>query len=169
MWPDLTADGAAGRQFALGVLAIQVAGIGWSLGSIYSRRHARQENALAASALQMVFGGVMMLALGTAAGEWSALTWSTRSIAAETYLIAVGSLAGYSAYVFALKHLPVSTVSLYAYVNPLIAVGLGTVLLDEPFSLRIVIAGGLVLAGTAIVRGVQSSSVPPAAPRRAHR
>ena len=54
------------------------------------------------------------------------------------YLVLVGSIVGYSAYVYALKYLPVSTVSLYAYVNPIIAVVLGTLLLSEPFSLRIV-------------------------------
>jgi drug/metabolite transporter (DMT)-like permease len=160
VWPDLMADGAARRRFAFGVLAIQVAGIGWSLGSIYSRRHARQENALAASAMQMIFGGAMMLVIATLHGEWSALTWSTRSVVAEIYLIVVGSLAGYSAYVFALKYLPVSTVSLYAYVNPVIAVVLGTLVVDEPFGWRVVASAALVFAGIAVVRGVTVTRMP---------
>jgi hypothetical protein len=67
-------------------------------------------------------------------------------------LLFVGSLLGYPAYVYALKHLPVSTVSLYAYFNPVIAVVLGTVLLDEPFGPRVILAAALVFLGSAVVR-----------------
>jgi drug/metabolite transporter (DMT)-like permease len=67
-------------------------------------------------------------------------------------LIVFGSLVGYSAYVYALKYLPVSTVSLYAYVNPVIAVVLGTLLLGESFGWRVVIASAVVFAGVAVVR-----------------
>jgi drug/metabolite transporter (DMT)-like permease len=84
------------------------------------------------------------------------------------YLTLVGSAVAYTAYVYAIGHLPMSTVSLYAYINPIIAVVLGALLLGEPFSIRIVIASVLVLAGIAVVRGVQSRRVSSAAPRRAH-
>ncbi len=63
-----------------------------------------------------------------------------------------GSIAGFSAYAYALKHLPVATVSLYAYVNPVIAVVLGTVMAGEPWSPRLVVAGAAVLLGMALVR-----------------
>ena len=153
VWPDLTVGGASGRQFGVGLLLLQIACIGWSLGSSYSRRTAAAENALGASALQMMFGGVMMLALATARGEWSQLTFTPRAFWAEAYLVVVGSLAGYSAYVYALKHLPISTVSLYAYINPVIAVLLGAMLLGEAFGVRVVIASAIVLAGVAVVKG----------------
>jgi drug/metabolite transporter (DMT)-like permease len=94
----------------------------------------------------------MLIAIGTATGEWSRLAFTGRTTAAMVYLVLVGSIVGYSCYVYALKYLPVSTVSLYAYVNPIIAVVLGTMLLSEPFSLRIVFASVLVFAGIAIVR-----------------
>jgi hypothetical protein len=68
------------------------------------------------------------------------------------YLVLIGSVVGYSAYVYALKYLPIATVSLYAYINPIIAVLLGTLMLDEPFTARIVAASALVLAGVAVVR-----------------
>ena len=152
VWPDLTARGAFGRQFAFGMIALQLAEIGWSLGTSYSKRQARHDNALAASALQMLFGGMLMLIVATIAGEWKDLAFTPRTIAAEIYLIVFGSFAGYSAYIYALKHLPVSTVSLYAYVNPLIAVVLGTLLLDEPLDARIGAASALVLVGIAVVR-----------------
>lgn len=152
VWPDLTAGGELGRQFGFGVVALQIACAGWALGSVYGRRHAREENALASAALQMVFGGAMMLALATLRGEWSHLSFSPRTIAAETYLTLIGAVAAYSAYVYALKHLPVSTVSLYADVNPVIAVVLGSLVLGEPLGIRVIGASALVLCGIAVVR-----------------
>jgi drug/metabolite transporter (DMT)-like permease len=154
VWPELTAGGAGGRRFVIGVIALQLACIGWSIGSAYSKRHALQDNPLASSALQMLFGGLMMLLLASARGEWSAVSFTAKTASAELYLIVFGSITAYSAYVYALKHLAVSTVSLYAYVNPVIAVFLGTVLLDEPFSPRVIAAAALVFLGIAIVRGV---------------
>ena len=152
VWPELTVGGALGRQFAVGVVALQIACLGWALGSSYSKRHAREENALGASALQMIFGGVILLAAAVVRGEFAVLTFTWRTAVAELYLIVFGSLVGYSAYVYALKHLPVSTVSLYAYVNPVIAVVLGTLLLGEPFGWRVVAASAVVFAGVAVVR-----------------
>ncbi len=154
VWPDLTVGGAPGRRFGMGVMALQVACLGWALGSSYSRRHARDENALAAAAVQMVLGGLMMLGIATARGEWRQLAFTPRTLAAEGYLIAFGSLAGYPAYVYALKYLPVSTVSLYAYVNPVIAVLLGALLLGEPFGPRVFLATATVFVGIAVVRGL---------------
>ena len=152
VWPDLASGGASGKQFALGVAALQLACIGWAAGSSYSRRHGREENALGAAALQMIFGGIVMLVIATVLGEWQRLTVTPRTLAAELYLLLIGSLLGYPAYVFALKNLPVSTVSLYAYVNPVIAVLLGTALLDEPFGPRVIVAAALVFLGSAVVR-----------------
>jgi len=152
VWPDLTVGGDTGRQFAVGVVALQLACIGWALGSAYSRRHAREENAIGAAAVQMIFGGLMMAAAATLRGEWAQLTFTWRTAGAELYLILFGSLVGYPAYVYALKHLPLSTVSLYAYVNPLIAVVLGTLLLGEPFGWRVVAAPAVVFAGIAVVK-----------------
>jgi drug/metabolite transporter (DMT)-like permease len=153
VWPELMVGGDGGRRFVVGVIALQLACIGWSLGSAYSKRHAMHDHPLASSALQMLFGGLMMLVLATARGEWSVVSFTAKTAAAELYLVLFGSITAYSAYVYALKHLPMSTVSLYAYVNPVIAVCLGTLLLDEPFSSRVVAAAAMVLLGIAVVRG----------------
>jgi drug/metabolite transporter (DMT)-like permease len=153
LWPDLTAGGSVGRQFLYGLIALQLAEIGWSGGTAYSRRHAREENALAAAALQMIFGGAAMLVMACVGREWAYLHFTARTAMAELYLIVVGSLIAFPAYIYALKHLPVATVSLYAYINPVIAVLLGALLLGEPFGLRIVIASALVLLGVGVVRG----------------
>ncbi len=152
VWPDLTSGSAAGRGFIAGVISLQIACLGWSIGSSYSRRHARTENILTITAAQMLAGGVMMLALGTIQGEWRALHFSARSALALTYLSTIGAIGGFVAYSYALRHLPVSLVSLYAYINPVIAVALGVTLMGEPFDSRMALAAALVFAGVAIVR-----------------
>jgi drug/metabolite transporter (DMT)-like permease len=152
VWPDVTAGGARGHQFLIGVAALQTACVGWAAGSALSRRHAREENVLSAAAMQMAFGGIFMLIAGTLRGEWSHLAFTQRTLAAEIYLTLVGSIVGYSAYTYALKHLPTATVSLYAYVNPIIAIVLGALLLGEPFGPRVVFASLMVLTGSALVQ-----------------
>jgi drug/metabolite transporter (DMT)-like permease len=150
VWPEL--QPGAGRSFLLGVAATQLACLGWAIGSGYSRRRRPDENVLAAAALQMLFGGFCLLIVGVAGGELRRLTFNQVSLGALTYLTVVGSVAGFSAYAYALKHLPVATVSLYAYVNPVIAVLLGTAILGEPLSSRLAVASGVVLVGMALVQ-----------------
>jgi drug/metabolite transporter (DMT)-like permease len=152
VWPDLRAGGAGARQFGAGLVALQLACAGWALGSAYSKRHRQAADVLGATALQMVFGGALMALVAALLGEWSSLSFTPRSAAALIYLTTVGSVGAFVAYVYALGHLPVSTVSLYAYVNPVIAVVLGALVLGEPFTPRVVAAAGIVLAGLAIVR-----------------
>jgi drug/metabolite transporter (DMT)-like permease len=103
----------------------------------------------------MIFGGLIMLAAGTLLGEWSRVHLEGRGLWALTYLVFVGSIGGFVSYIYALQHLPVATVSLYAYANPLIAVVLGALLLGEPFTLRTVISMAIVFAGMALVRRKQ--------------
>ena len=152
VWPDLTWDDAGGRGFLAGVIALQVASIGWSLGSAYSRRHARTDNVLGTTACQMLAGGIIMTAAGTLRGEWSDLSFTGRTLSALVYLSTVGAIGGFVAYTYALRHLPVSFVSLYAYINPVIAVALGVLLLHESFDSRMAVAAALVFAGVAVVR-----------------
>jgi len=156
IWPELMQGGAAGRGFLIGMIALQIACLGWSIGSSYSKRHGRQENIFSATAAQMLAGGLMMLTLGTARGEWGALSFSTRTAAAFVYLATIGAIGGFVAYTYALRHLPVSLVSLYAYINPIIAVALGVTLLGEPFTSRMAAAAALVFGGVAIVRRGQT-------------
>jgi drug/metabolite transporter (DMT)-like permease len=160
VWPELTFGSSGNRGFLAGILAVQVAAIGWSLGSSYSRRQKPGESILGTTAYQMLAGGLMMVLVGTVRGEWSMLFFSTRSALALTYLSTVGAVGGFVAYTYALRHLPVSFVSLYAYINPIIAVALGVLLLHEPFTLRMTIAAALVFAGVAVVRWTRVSSVP---------
>ena len=155
VWPELrhgAATASARAGFLAGIISLQIACLGWSIGSSYSKRHARSENVLAVTAGQMLAGGLMMLTIGTVRGEWSALAWSSRSVVAFTYLATVGAIGGFAAYTYALRHLPVSFVSLYAYVNPVIAVTLGVLVLGEAFTWRMGLAAALVFGGVAIVQ-----------------
>jgi len=161
IWPALVSGGIGGRGFVGGMIALQLACVGWSLGSSYSRRHARKENVFSTTAAQMLAGGVMMLAIGTLRGEWSVLSFSARSATAFAYLATVGAIGGFVAYTYALRHLPVSIVSLYAYINPVIAVVLGFVVLGEPFTSRMAVAAALVFGGVAIVRGSAHTTLRP--------
>jgi drug/metabolite transporter (DMT)-like permease len=112
-------------------------------------------NIVAASALQQLLAGAVMVGVGTALGEWHQFALTPRTVAAEIYLIVFGSLVAYSAYLYALEHLPIATVSLYAYINPIIAVLLGSLVAAEPFTPRVLVAAALVLIGVTIVRRVQ--------------
>jgi drug/metabolite transporter (DMT)-like permease len=151
VWPDITAGGSTGRAFAFGVVAVQIACAGWAVGSAYTRRQVLPGHILGAAAVQMVAGGIFMTAAGTVLGEWSRLGFTTATTVALVYLVIAGSVVGFAAYSYALQHLDVAVVSLYTYVNPVIAVALGTVVLGEPFHLRIVVAAGVIFAGIMIV------------------
>lgn len=155
VWPEIQV-GEGGRAFLGGVVAAQVACIGWAVGSSYARKRgrgeAKDENVLVTAAFEMLFGGIALLVVALAIGEGSRLAFSPRWTSALVYLTFVGAIGGFSAYAYALKHLPVATVSLYAYVNPIIAVVLGTLILDEPFNARMGVAAAIVLVGMILVR-----------------
>ena len=158
VWPELSLKSDDSRNFLLGVALLQVASLGWSLGSAYSRRAPRHDHVLGTTALQMLAGGCFLGLLGLVRGEWSHLAFSTRTSAALLYLATIGAIGGFVAYTYALRHLPISLVSLYAYINPIIAVALGVLLLGEPFNRRIAAAALLVLLGVAVVRSTTSGS-----------
>ncbi len=147
-----------GRGFLGGVLATQFACLGWAVGSMYARRRSVHENVLTAAAFEMLFGGLALLAVGVALGEWTAVVINPRTGGALLYLIVIGSIVGFSAFAYALKHLPVATVSLYAYVNPVIAVILGALLLRERFTVRMALAAALIFAGVGLVRSPRVSA-----------
>jgi drug/metabolite transporter (DMT)-like permease len=174
VWPDLTLGSASSRGFLAGIVALQVASIGWSIGSSYSKRLGRKaadaapassglDEVLGTTAYQMLAGGVMMTAVGTLRGEWSDLFFTTRTTVALVYLSTIGAVGGFVAYAYALRHLPVSFVSLYAYINPVIAVALGVLVLQEPFTWRMAAAAALVFAGVAVVRWEQRPGTRPVA------
>jgi drug/metabolite transporter (DMT)-like permease len=145
------------RQIVLGVIMTQLSCLGWAVGSAYSKRHKRDENLFAATAVQIMFGGAILMVVATLTGEWAHVAPTPRSLMAVLYLVVVGTFVGYVCYVYALKHLPVSIVSLYAYVNPVIAVILGSLLLKERFTPRMAVAIAIIFVAMLIVRSVDTS------------
>jgi drug/metabolite transporter (DMT)-like permease len=99
----------------------------------------------------MLFGGTLMLLAGGAMGEWSHVGLTLRTGLALSYLTVAGSIVAFAAYSYALQHLDVAIVSLYTYVNPIIAVALGTIVLGEAFHARMLVAAGVIVAGVLIV------------------
>jgi drug/metabolite transporter (DMT)-like permease len=154
---SLQSSGESTRHIVLGVLATQMSCLGWAVGSAYSKRHAREENVFAATAVQVTAGGALLVVVGFLMGEQLNADFTQRSVFAVGYLIVVGSFVGYISYVYALKYLPVSIVSLYAYVNPVIAVILGSLILRERFTPRMAVAIAIIFAAMLIVRSGDTS------------
>jgi len=153
VWNDLVAalSATTGWTWVGGLIATQLACVGWSIGSTISKKRLKGSDPLVSSAFQMLAGGLVLLTMAAITGEYGRLTWSTRSLLAVIYLFFAGSLIGFVAYTYALAHLPMSIVSLYPYINPIVAVVLGTWLLHEPLGWRIVAAIALILSGSAVV------------------
>jgi len=141
-----------GLMFILGALAIQLGGLGWQLGSAQAKYNLQHVPFLASVSLQMLFGGVMVTIVGFAIGEGPRYVFSARTFGALAYLVLVGSVITYSAYVFALNHMRTIHTSLYAYVNPVVAVFLGWLVLDELLTPLSIVAMVVILAGVALVQ-----------------
>ncbi len=140
--------------------AVIVAGICWAAGSLYSKHAPRSSSPWMTSAAQMICGGAGLLLVGLVIGEPQRTEWSRisgRSLLALSYLIVVGSWIGFSAYVWLLKASTPARVSTYAYVNPVIAVLLGWLLLGETLT------SGMLWGAAVILLGVITITVPPVA------
>lgn len=144
-----------GGSGPLGYLLLTVAAaISWAVGSFLSPRMAVPRDALVASGYETLIGGVVLAVIGLATTAPSRLDpsgWSTRSIFGLVYLILVGSVVGYTAYAWLLGNAPLGQVATYAYVNPVVAIALGVIVLDEQLTLRVVLGALLILAAVAIV------------------
>jgi drug/metabolite transporter (DMT)-like permease len=147
-----------------GVIVVLGAAAAWGFGSVLSHRLALPGHAMLAAAIEMLAGGVVLLAVGAGSGEFSRIQWSSvpaTSWIALGYLIGPGSILAFTAYGYALSHLPVTTVSTYAYVNPVVAVLAGIVFLGEEFTWREGLGAALVLASVIItLRRSRSTSRP---------
>jgi len=145
-------SGAWSIPFLLGALAIQVGGIAWQLGSAHSKYNLKHVPLMASAALQMLFGGLIVTIAGLAAGELPRFVLTPRTFGAIAYLTLFGSIIAYSSYVYALAHMRTTFVALYAYVNPVVAVFLGWLILSEPLTPLSILAMIVILAGVALVQ-----------------
>jgi drug/metabolite transporter (DMT)-like permease len=150
--------GLHGTVDPLGALAITLAALSWAAGSLYSqeaqRGGAMPSSPLMSTAAQMLVGGTALLLLGTMSGDWSRFipsAFSARSLLSALYLMLMGSLVGFTSYVWLLKNAPITLVSTYAYVNPVVAVFLGSLLAAEALTPRVLLAAGVIIAAVALI------------------
>jgi drug/metabolite transporter (DMT)-like permease len=151
----VTPKGAGGSydiHFVLGALAIQLGSMAWQLGSVRSKYYLKDVPLLASASLQMLFGGIICGIVGLLIGEPARLSFTPRTFVALAYLTIFGSIIAYSAYVYALAHLRTTQSSLYAYVNPVVAVILGWLILGEQLTWLSILAMVVILAGVALVQ-----------------
>lgn len=126
----------------------------WSLGTVASRYLQLPENPSLSSGLQMLIGGAVLIVLSAVFGEWQGFAFadvSDRSWAGLLWLVIVGSLISYSAYMYANRNLPIEIVSTYAYVNPVVAVILGATLNNESIGLNVIVGGTVILSAVVFI------------------
>ncbi len=143
--------GSIDRNLLHGFLLLQFGMAGWSFGSIYQRRNAGKTHPVIAGGVQQLAAG-LILAPFALAFPGHPIHWSARGIVALLYLVFFGSIVGYSAYAYAMDRLPVAIVSIYPYLNAVVAVTLGWLFYREPFGRREAIAMLVIFAGVAIVK-----------------
>jgi drug/metabolite transporter (DMT)-like permease len=145
LWPDLTTASAFGRVQLWSSLSLLFGSLSWALGSVLAKKWKSPEvDPFSATAWQMVAAGLANLLFALAVGDPARVVWTRRGVGAVLYLVVCGSWIGYTAYIWLLGHVPTSKVSTYAYVNPVVAVFLGWLVLHERVD-------GYILAGSAVV------------------
>jgi drug/metabolite transporter (DMT)-like permease len=136
----------------LGVLGLLGAVFFWSSGSLYSKYVKVDVYPLMGASVQMLIAGIVLSVIGILIGELPRLRFEINGLLALAYLVIVGSLIGYSSYIYVLTKLPLSLISTYAYINPVIALFLGWIVLDEKLNFQIAIAAAVILAGVFTVK-----------------
>jgi drug/metabolite transporter (DMT)-like permease len=137
-----------------GIAALLLASLSWAIGSVFSRQAEIPASPLLATGMEMIAGGIGLLVVGTVLGEWQQLRLeeiSIRSWWSLAYLIIFGSLMGFATYTWLLRVAPISLVSTYAYVNPLVAIFLGNVLAQEPLTTQLVISAVVIIGSVIII------------------
>ena len=165
----LVVPGEGGGHAPLWGLALLVMAAGsWASGSFFSKRLELPKDPFLSTVMQMLTGGGIMILAGLVRGEAAGLAFdrfSGRSIVAVLYLIFIGSLLAFTAYTWLLQHAPISKVATYAYVNPVIAILLGSVILNEEITTLILVGAALIIASVAFI--VRKESAGPAQDRAA--
>jgi drug/metabolite transporter (DMT)-like permease len=152
--PALRLPSNGGRHPATGMLILLVSSFIWSAGSLYSRSAKHAASPFLTAAQQMLCGGLLLLLTGIVTGEIRRFhpgSVSMLSLGAFVYLILIGAVVGYTAYIWLLRHCDPANVATYAYVNPIVAVLLGAAFAGEALNARVLIAGALIIGSVAVV------------------
>ena len=149
-WPQLHSTSTLGRGGLWASLSLIGGSFSWALGSVLSKRWQSGMDVFSATAWQVTAAGAANFVFALAAGDLSRATWTTRAVAAVLYLVVCGSWIGYTAYIWLLEHVPTSKVSTYAYVNPVVAVFLGWLILHERVD-RFIVMGSVIVVFSVIL------------------
>jgi drug/metabolite transporter (DMT)-like permease len=152
------------RMDLIGGAALVAAAISWALGSLYSRRAPLPSVALQATGMEMLAGGILEYAFGTLLGEWGQIdpgSVSLRSSLSVLYLALFGSLVGFSAYIWLLRHTTAARAASYAYVNPVVAVLLGWAFAGESLSLRTILATTVIIGSVVMITSFRAQQRSP--------
>jgi drug/metabolite transporter (DMT)-like permease len=155
---DPFGDGSVDR---LGAVVIILAALAWAAGSLYSRGAPLPKRPLVSAGLGSLAGGVLLLVSSTASGELGEARFTLDALLAVGYLVVIGSFVGFTAYVWLLRAAPISLVATYAYVNPIVAVFLGWLLLDEDVTVQMAAAGAAVLVAVALIVRTSGAALEP--------
>ena len=136
----------------VGVLGLLGAVFFWSIGSLYSKYVKVDVHPLMGASVQMLIAGIVLSVVGILIGELPRLNFEIIGLLSLAYLVIVGSLVGYCSYIYAIAKLPLSLISTYAYINPVIALFLGWIILDEKLNFQIAIAAAVIIAGVFVVK-----------------
>ncbi len=164
VWPDLRA-GSVGRRELIACVSLIAGSFSWALGSVLSKRWQSGMDVFGATGWQITAAGAGNFVYALVNGDFAHVTWAPRSLAAVGYLVVCGSWIGYTAYIWLLEHVPTSKVSTYAYVNPVVAVFLGWLILHEKVD-RYILAGSaivvlsVVLVTSAKIKQTASAELP---------
>jgi len=156
----VTSSSEAGSISLKGAILLILATLFWSIGSVYSKQFKSKGSIVTQIGIQMLAGGLVLTLIGAFLGELSRINLSLKGIGAILYLAVFGSILAYSCYIYILSRWSAAKAGTYAYVNPLVAIFLGYIVLNEPISLIVVICTGIILAGVFLV---QASKLKPSA------
>lgn len=159
IWPDLRHSNALGHRELWWLLGLQLGSLSWALGSVLSKKwQTAAGNPFSATAWQLVFAGIANLVFALLVEKPASATWTFRGVGAILYLVVFGSWIGYTAYIWLLQHVPISKVSTYAYVNPVVAVFLGWLVLHERIDRYIVMGSAIIVASVVLVTSAKIST-----------
>src|SRR5271163_4361975 len=143
-YPELTSSTALGRKELWASLSLIGGSFSWALGSVLSKRWQSGMDPFSSTGWQVTAAAVANFIFAVLAGDFSRVVWTRRGLGAVFYLVVCGSWIGYTAYIWLLEHVPTSKVSTYAYVNPVVAVFLGWLILHERVD-RFIVMGSVVV------------------------
>lgn len=156
LWPDLVATSTLGRVQFWASISLLGGSFSWALGSVLAKKWKSPDiDPFSATAWQMIAAGVANLMVAFVLGDPARAVWTVRGVSAMLYLVVFGSWVGYTAYIWLLNHVPTSKVSTYAYVNPVVAVFLGWLVLHERVDGYILAGSAVVVASVALVTSAQ--------------